>query len=80
MADGFGVTLETVCAGRVDGVVVVPHVDAIEGVMVLFVRRKVGKDSRGTVWHSVGPCSSVRNATLYRVADSAPKHDPAMCL
>ena len=60
MADGFGGTLETVCGGRADSVVVLLRVNAIEGVMVPFGTHKVGKDSRGTVWHSIGPCGAVR--------------------
>lgn len=60
-----------------DGDVVVPRVDAIEGVMVSFGTHKVGKDSRRTVWHPIGPCGTVRTATLYRVAGSPPSIRPS---
>ena len=66
--NGLGATLETVCAGGVDGDVVMSRVDAIEGVMVPFGTHKVGKDPIGTVWYSMGPCGTVRTASLYIVA------------
>lgn len=69
MADGFEGTLETVCGGRVDSVIVLLRVNAIEGVMVPIGPHKVGKDSCGTLWHSIGPYGAFRplNTTLLHV-------------
>ena len=64
MPDGSGATLETVCGGREDSVVV-----------VLRGRQGLKRDCMAFN-RTVG---TVRTATLYSVANLPPKYDPAMC-